>query len=91
MTEETLLFIGGPIDGRRQCVPVDLKVILVSDFSAKVYFPDATANHIYKKYVIRFEDADVTIAVIDYMTPLQAFLQMCDKYPPQFGADLNAG
>lgn len=91
MTDHTLLFVGGPIDGRRQRVPADLNHIVISEMPPPTFSPEPVPTYIYKKYVIRFEGGDVPIAVIEYMTPLQAFIMMCDKYPPQFGADLNAG
>lgn len=88
---ETLLFLGGPADGRRQSVAAYLNVIHV-DGPRDIPFTDESPRiYRYKKYVIRFEGGDVSIAVFDGMTPLQGFLMMCDKYPPQFGQDLNAG
>lgn len=88
---EKLLFVGGPVDGRREAIPFERKIIVVQAFAPKTLWDQPLKTVIYKKYVMRFDGGDVTFAVFEEMTPLQAFIQMCDKYPPQFGADLNGG
>ena len=96
----SVLFIGGPADGRREELPEDAHVWVVSELNPfPLLLPENTPmilhssiqEHHYKIHCFMISDSVFRIAAHEKLSEAHALAMLLSKYPPEMGEDLNGG